>query len=76
MIMTDELPEKCCGKCEKWKRHGKGLISGKCVAPVPAYVRMTMFSSFSIETDGDDCPCFEPKEKPDVSRRHVAYLLL
>ena len=68
MIMTDELPEKCCFNCKWWvPRDGSVLGFGACEYPLSMLPASIQYHNRRVPMNGIDgttCPCFEPKEKP------------
>ncbi len=68
--MTDELPEKCCGRCVHYLPETEDI--GFCHWPMPNAIRDILPSSVSdpdfygnCPEEGTSCPCFEPKETPE-----------
>ena len=70
-IMSEQLPEKCCGKCKWWDAKREVTTKGSMFGTrqcnprtfiMPSSVRVVPFD-FMHDYEGTSCPCFEAKEK-------------
>lgn len=61
-----DLPPRCCGRCKNGRTHRHENWRGYvvCVATVPSWVGRG--GCWIAETDGTNCPVFEPKEQNDA----------
>ncbi len=62
--------EKRCGNCRWWREtrvlsfpSGDSLVVGECKCPVPAAIAEPKKRYTMEATDGESCPCHEPKEE-------------
>lgn len=63
---------KCCGNCKHWTRDEDPPCIGVCDEhpDLPSWMVLDELASCSrtVETDGRDCPCHQPKEATDVKK--------
>lgn len=60
--MTDQQqPKTCtCGECRHF--NPMDMVRGDCVYPIPPDLPSSLRVAHVYESDGFDCPCFDPKE--------------
>lgn len=57
--MNAQQQPKTCGECRNFEPID--IVAGTCTYPIPADLPASLWRKTVYESDGYDCPCFEPK---------------